>query len=107
VNVPKEPEALKAQITIMRREMKKEVGMGIDWWQWAVWYGNRLPSYLWGEWEEELKAKGYNWQKFLKLMSYHKHDMILWVKGEISWKDFVEKVVESLKGTIGEMIRRG
>ena len=65
-----------------------------------------MPSYLWNEWKEGLEARGFNWQKFLKFMSYNKLQMILWIRGTISWEDFVEKVIESLNGPLGEMIRR-
>ena len=106
LKLPKEPEMLKEQIEAMRRELEKEHGEDINWESLAAWYGNRLPSYLWREWKEELKAEGFNWQKFLKLMSYNKHYMILWARGKMSWESFVEKIGESLEGSVGEMIRR-
>ena len=52
-----------------------------------LWFGNRLPSYLWNEggWSKPLKKEGFNWQSFLKVLSLHKKDMIQWSRNGITW----------------------
>lgn len=79
----------------------------IDWNSLAVWYGNRIPRYLWGAWKEELGKKGFTWQKFLKLLRYRTDDAFLWVAGKMTWTIFTKKVLESLEGPLGEMVKKG
>lgn len=102
--VPKEPTEIKKQIL----ELRDRLGPGneIDWNSLAVWYGNRIPQYLWNTWKEELEKKGFTWQKFLKLLKYRTDDAFLWVAGKMPWGGFMEKVLESLEGPLGEMIKR-
>lgn len=102
IDPPEEPVEIKKQIL----ELRGSLGSNnkIDW-KLAVWYGNRIPQYLWGAWKEELAKKGFTWQKFLKLLRYRTDDAFLWVAGEMSWRDFMKKVLESLEGPLGEMIK--
>jgi len=94
---PPEPEDIKKEILGLRSRTGSE--MDIDWDSLAVWYGNRIPKYLWTEcgWKNILSKKGYTWQRFLKLMKYHTTDMVLWVRGWISWEEFVQRLMESVK----------
>lgn len=94
--IPPEPEMLKKQFI----EQKKEIGMKID--SLTLWFGNRLPSYLWknGEWSKPLKAEGYNWQSFLKILSLHKKEMIRWSRDALSWRDFLLKIQETIKDPV-------
>ncbi|TKJ27165.1 MAG: hypothetical protein CEE41_00030 [Hadesarchaea archaeon B3_Hades] len=103
LGVPEEPVEIKKQIL----ELRGSLGHGneIDYNSLAVWYGNRVPQYLWGIWKGDLGQKGFTWQKFLKLLKYRTDDAFLWVAGKMSWGDFMEKVLESLEGPLGEMIK--
>jgi len=103
LNPPKEPIEIKKQILELRSRLGSD--NEIDWNSLAVWYGNRIPQYLWGAWKGELGKKGFTWQKFLKLLRYRTDDAFLWVAGKMSWGDFMKEVLESLEGPLGEMVR--
>ena len=98
--IPPEPKILKKQFI----EQKKEIGLKID--SLTIWFGNRLPSYLWknGGWSKPLKAEGYNWQSFLKILSLHKKEMIKWSRDTLSWRDFLLNIQETLKDPIFKKI---
>ena len=66
---------------------------------------NMIASYLWESWKDELKKEGWNWQKFLKLLSCQKYDIVRYVKGEISWEELIRKTIELLEGPIGEIVK--
>jgi len=104
LDIPKEPVEIRKQITELRDRMG--FGSEIDYDSLAVWYGNRIPQYLWGVWKSELGERGFTWPKFLRLLKYRTDDAILWVAGKMSWEDFIKKVLESLKGPLGEMIKK-
>jgi len=94
--IPLEPTLLKQQ-----SEKQKNIG------QWdidslAMWFGNKLPSYLWkeGGWSKPLKEAGYNWQSFLKILSLHKKEMIKWSRNALSWKEFLLKVQDTIKDPV-------
>ena len=86
LNMPEEPIELKMQIKTTIKKLERKWGTGIEWERLAVWYGNKLPSYLWNRWKAKLKEYEFNWQKFLKLMSYHTDDMVLWATSKMPWK---------------------
>ena len=71
-----------------------------------VWFGNRLPSYLWKEagWSKPLKEAGFNWQSFLKLLSLHKKDMIQWSRNGITWNELLIKIEGTIKDPIFKKI---
>jgi len=96
LTIPPEPEMLKRQFM----EQKKEIGMKID--SLTLWFGNRLPSYLWknGGWSKPLKAEGYNWQSFLKILSLHKKEMIRWSRDALSWREFLLKIQETIRDPV-------
>jgi hypothetical protein len=96
LTIPPEPTILKKQFT----KQKRIIGFKID--SLTVWFGNKLPSYLWKEsgWSKPLKAEGYNWQSFLKILSLHKKDMIKWSWDTLSWKDFLLKLQETIKDPV-------
>ena len=85
-------------------ETKKNIELKID--SLTIWFGNKLPSYLWkdGGWSKPLKAEGYNWQSFLKILSLHKRDMIKWSWNTLSWKDFLLRIQETIKDPIFKKI---
>jgi hypothetical protein len=103
LTIPPEPKILKEQFI----EQKKEIGLKID--SLTFWFGNRLPSYLWknGGWSKPLKAEGYNWQSFLKILSLHKKEMIKWSRDTLAWKDFLIKIQDTLKDPIFKKITLG
>jgi len=63
------------------------------------WFGNKLPSYLWkeGGWSQPLKASGYTWQSFLRVLALHKKELIQWIQGTISWTQLLTKIESTLK----------
>lgn len=100
-----EPKEIKSQISILKNQWKSEGGE-INWDNLALWFGNKIQKYLWDNWKDDLKKKGFTWQKFLRLMKYRNDDLLLWIDNRISWNDFVGKIRESLDGNLGDMIVR-
>ena len=98
--IPPEPKMLKKHFM----EQKEEIESKID--SLTIWFGNRLPSYLWkdGGWSQPLKAEGYNWQNFLKILSLHKKDIIKWSWNTLTWKDFLLKIQETIKDPVFKKI---
>ena len=90
---PPEPTILKRK----SKEQKNEKDWKID--SLVLWFGNRLPSYLWrdGGWSKPLKDAGFNWQSFLKILSLHKKDMIQWSRDSITWNEFLINIEKTIK----------
>ena len=106
--VPPEPVEIKEEA----RSSREGTVWNID--SLVLWYGNRLPSYLWNEggWSEIFKAERCNWQCFLKVLSWHKREIIEWVRDGISWKELINKLEDFTEGTVfrflsGRQNRRG
>lgn len=101
--IPPEPKILK----IKSKESKSRRPWDID--TLSVWFGNKLPSYLWkdGGWAKPLKAEGYNWQNFLKILSLHKKEMIRWSHDALSWRDFLLKIQETIKDPVFKKLLLG
>jgi hypothetical protein len=97
--IPPEPLLLKKQ-----SEEQKGRAWDID--SLTLWFGNRLPTYLWNDagWSTPLKAEGYNWQSFLKILSLHKKEMICWSRNALSWKEFLLKLQDTLKNPVFKTI---
>ena len=55
----------------------------------------------------KLREEGFTWQKFLKLMKYRTGDAILWANGRITWEDFMNNVLESIRGPLGKALAEG
>lgn len=100
LSIPPEPKLLKNQ------SKQQEGGRAWDIDSLALWFGNRLPSYLWkdGGWSKPLKAEGYSWQSFLKILSLHKKEMIKWSKNAISWREFLIKLQDTIKDPVFKKI---
>jgi hypothetical protein len=96
LSIPPEPIKLKPK----SKHHKSDRQWDID--TLAIWFGNKLPSYLWkeGGWSKPLKESGYNWQSFLKILSLHKKEMIKWSRNALSWKEFLLKVQDTIKDPI-------
>jgi len=103
LSMPPEPIMLKTQ----SKEQKKGREWDID--SIVLWFGNRLPSYLWkdGGWSKPLKAEGYSWQSFLKILSLHKREMIRWSRDAISWREFLLKLQDTIKDPVFKKILLG
>jgi len=91
--LPPEPATLKKQF----QNQKKELEIKFD--SLSLWFGNKLPSYIWkeGGWSKKLKEEGYNWQGFLKIFSLHKKEMIRWSGNSITWKEFLLQLQDTIK----------
>jgi hypothetical protein len=100
LSIPPEPVMLKKQ----SKEQKSKKEWDID--SLALWFGNRLPTYLWNDagWSKPLKAEGYNWQSFLKILSLHKKEMIRWSRDALSWKEFLLKLQDTIKDPVFKTI---
>ena len=96
LSIPPEPDMLKKQFIRQKEEFESKIDTL------TLWFGNRLPSYLWkdGGWSKPLKAEGYNWQSFLKIISLHKKEMIKWSKDTLSWKDFLHTIQDTIKDPV-------
>lgn len=55
----------------------------------------------------KLREEGFTWQKFLKLMKYRTGDAILWANDRITWEDFMNNVLESIRGPLGKALAEG
>ena len=100
LSIPPEPLLLKKRF----KSQKRNIELKLD--SLTIWFGNKLPSYLWkdGGWAKPLKAEGYNWQSFLKILSLHKKDMIKWSWDTLSWKDFLLKLQTTIKDPVFKKI---
>jgi hypothetical protein len=98
--IPPEPEILKKQF----KKQMKDLELKFD--SLTLWFGNKLPSYIWkdGGWSKPLKAEGYNWQSFLKILSLHKIDMIKWSKNSLSWNELLLRIQDTIKDPIFKKI---
>mgnify|MGYP006284955331 CR=1 FL=1 len=92
LRIPPEPVILKKQFKVQ----KKEMGLKFD--SLVLWFGNKLPSYLWkeGGWSLKLKEEGYTWQGFLKILSLHKKELIRWSAGSITWKELLLQLQDTI-----------
>lgn len=100
LSIPPEPTILKEQSEAQKKSREWDIDSI------ALWFGNKLPSYLWrdGGWSKPLKAEGYNWQIFLKILSLHKKEMIKWSRNAISWKEFLIKIQDTFKDPVFKKI---
>ncbi|MFH1100516.1 MAG: hypothetical protein V1726_00570 [Methanobacteriota archaeon] len=99
LSTPPEPLEFKKQTTNQHEKNWKIDSL-------LIWFGNRLPSYLWkeGGWSTPLKEAGFNWQSFLKVLSLHKKDMIQWSRNSITWNELLYKIQETIKDPLFKKI---
>ncbi len=105
LKIPQELEGQREQIA----EIRKQLGYKypeLNWDSLAVWYGNKIPQYLWNQWRDELKNRGFTWQKFLKLLSHRTDIILLWYKGAITWKKLIGHIIELVEGPLGQDISK-
>lgn len=100
LKIPPEPEILKKQIVNQMKNIEHKID------SLTIWFGNKLPSYLWKEagWSKPLKAMGYNWQGFLKILSLHKKDMIKWSWNSLTWRQLILRLQDTLKDPVFKKI---
>lgn len=102
LHMPKEPKHVKDWIELVSQNTLKTPG--INWDSLNVWYGNKLPQYLWDEWKSELKPRGLTWQKFLKLLRQRTDAILMWHKSLCTWDHFIEETIELIDGPLGQDI---
>ena len=93
-----EPKDLKEFIKRVRSTVSEDRELEeIDQDNLAVWYGNKLPKYLWNHWKDALKEMGYSWQKFLRVLKLHTEDFIAWALHDtLNWEELIQKVISTL-----------
>lgn len=104
LHTPKEPQHVKEWIKSLEEISPKTPG--VRWDSLNVWYGNQLPKYLWDEWKNELKPRGFTWQKFLKLLCNRTDSILMWYKGLHPWEQFIRDTVVLIEGPLGDEIAR-
>ena len=102
LKIPPEPIEVKDFILALRSQLGRT--STINWDSMAVWAGNKIPQYLWSYWRNELSKKGFTWQSFLRLMKYRTDDAILWAYDRITWREFLDKVLEAIEGPFGKAL---
>ena len=98
--IPKDPKEIRNWIRKLE-EMNSPTST-INWDSFHVWYGNRLPKYLWSEWKNTLKPAGFTWQRFLKLLSRRTDAVLMWYKGAYTWDQFVKETIKLIEGPLGQ-----
>lgn len=101
--VPPESAALKAQAKRLRDLLS---GPGVEWDPPAVWFGNKIPRYLWAHWKNELKPAGFTWQEFPNLLHYRTGGAVLWLDGALSWEAFAQQTINLIRVPAGERLVR-
>ncbi len=96
--MPPEPTDIK---DMMKSLMKRTGSEGVQGHSLAVWYGNRLPRYLWTNqsWKKALSRRGFRWQDFLSALSEHTQDIIRWANDEIPWSQLVEAIEKEISNS--------
>ena len=103
LHVPNEPKDILARMKAVRQQMGDST---IDWDSFSVWHGNQLPQYLWNEWKDELKTRGFNWQKFLKLLRMRTDTILGWFKGIRKWEETANDIIDLIESPLGEDITK-
>jgi len=94
--IPPEPKEIKEFIKRHRERLSSVPDINHD--SLAVWYLNKLPSYLWRYWKYSLESMGYTWQKFVKVMKYATDDIIDWaLYDNLEWGELVKKLSRLLE----------
>ncbi|GGP21751.1 hypothetical protein GCM10007981_14830 [Thermocladium modestius] len=62
----------------------------------AVWFGNRLPAYLWSHLKDQLTGKGVSWQGMLSVFSNHVQNAARWAMGQAAWEDFIDGILKEI-----------
>ena len=74
----------------IKDEIKRMMGVMDE--KLAVWYGNKLQSYIYRE------VRGMiDWRSFLELMSRRTEELLKWVRGEVGWEELLSIIQKDLK----------
>jgi hypothetical protein len=105
LQIPEEPKEIQSRMKAVKNYMNDPI---IDWDGYVVWSGTQhaLPSYLWEQWQDELKPMGWDWQKFTKMMRSKTERMIFWYKGLLSWGKFIDDIFDFINGPYGQDLAR-
>lgn len=103
LEIPPESSELRDEVMRLRDSLS---GSGINWDPMAVWFGNKIPKYLWAHWKAELKPAGFTWQKFLRLLRYRTDGAVLWFHDDLSWEDFSKQTIELINSPLGGRIAK-
>ncbi len=91
IEIPPEPKELKKTLkTLLKSENEKYV----------LFTGNKLPKYIWDNLYVIIKEKGGSWQSLLKALSLNYALAIKWLKNELSWEEFITKIIETATSPI-------
>lgn len=104
LHVPKEPKDILAYIRSVQKQMS--VGSDINWDSFSVWAANKLPQYLWNEWKEKLKPRGFTWQKFSRLLRMRTDKMVGWLKGLNGWDELAKDIIDLIESPLGEDVAK-
>lgn len=104
LNIPPEPTDLRVWMLSLKQSTFNDPA--INWDAYVVWAGNKLPKYLWDHWKDDLKAEGITWQKFMRILRHRTDVGVMWYQGVMPWPDFVQKVIDLIKGPIGKKASR-
>lgn len=104
LKIPEEPKEILVYMRSVSDQMK--IGSSIDWDSFSVWAANKLPQYLWHEWKEELKPRGFTWQKFLKLLRTRTDTVLAWFKGIRKWEDTAKDIINLIESPLGQDMAR-
>jgi len=92
LNVPPEPREIKESIKKYRSVMSS-IPTDIEYDSLAVWYNNKLSSYLWRHWKSVLESYGYTWQRFTKVIKHATEDIIEWaLYDKLGWVELVKRL---------------
>ena len=98
--IPPEPREIKEFIKRQRDKFGSVPDIDHD--SLAVWYLNKLPSYLWKYWKSSLESAGYTWQKFIKVVKYATDDIIDWaLYDNLEWNRLVKRLSRLLERYVG------
>jgi len=98
--IPPEPREIKEFIKKHRGKLGSEPDIDYD--SLAVWYLNKLPSYLWKYWKSNLESLGYTWPKFIKVVKYATDDIIDWaLYDNLEWNGLVKRLSKLLERYAG------
>jgi hypothetical protein len=101
LDIPPESKDLRDEVIRVSNSLS---GSDLDWDPLAIWFGNKIPKYLWTHWKSELKPAGFTWQKFLRLLRYRTDGAVLWFHGELPWEDFSQQTIDLINGPLGKKI---
>ncbi|QOJ78749.1 hypothetical protein IG193_08370 [Infirmifilum lucidum] len=91
LETPPEPLEVRKRIRELYEVLSGQLGSGSE--RAAVWSGNLLARYLWGEWGGELKKMGFSWPTFLSALKAYTSLVARWaITGDLSWEELVDRI---------------